>query len=76
METLSVQIPNEGHTVACLLRNKLLEKCEYASCVVKHPQDTFLNIDVTGHDCREKILESAREVQNDINDIIEYISKQ
>ena len=65
---------NEGHTVGCLLRKKLMEKSNFAACVTKHPQDTNLYISLDCDDPDECLLETIREVQHNIQKILDAIA--
>ena len=47
------KIPDQGHTLACLLRATLFEHgATEAACVVLHPQDTDLTVRVRSDDDR------------------------
>lgn len=62
----SVTIPNEGHTLACMLRVPLFNNgAEFASCTVPHPQATDLVVTVHhGTSCRECLVDSLHDVRN------------
>jgi DNA-directed RNA polymerase subunit L len=62
----TIVIPNQGHTLACMLRTLLFEHgAQFASCTVPHPQDQDLVI-VIHHedDCKECLLSSLRELRD------------
>jgi DNA-directed RNA polymerase subunit L len=47
------KIPDQGHTLACLLRALLFEHgATEAACVVLHPQDTDLTVYIRSEDQR------------------------
>jgi|OM-RGC.v1.033382471 DNA-directed RNA polymerase subunit L len=58
---MRVQLPDQGHTLACLLRAALFEQgATEAACVVLHPQDTHLTIDIkTPSDDAHAVLRKA-----------------
>lgn len=44
-------IPNQGHTLASMLRQRLFDNgATYAACLVPHPHDTFLRIEIEADD--------------------------
>jgi len=67
---LEITIPNEGHTVACLLRNRLFDNdAEFAACVVPHPQSKDLIIKVDGVNPVSIIKNSINDARNTISNI-------
>lgn len=59
---MRVQLPDQGHTLACLLRAALFEQgATEAACVVLHPQDIHLTIDIktTSEDDAHAVLRKA-----------------
>ena len=63
MVARTFRIPNEGHTLACMIRHLLFENgAEYAACVVRHPQDDFLDVEVDAEsDSKEVLLSSLHQ---------------
>ena len=58
-------IPNQGHTLACMLRKALFDNgAAFAACIVPHPQDEFLKIVIDAPDCKACLLSSLRDVRN------------
>lgn len=67
MEHRVVDFPRNGHTLGSLLRDKLFANgAEFAACVVPHPQDDFLRVEVRApDDCiRSSLLEVQREIES------------
>ena len=51
-----IQLPEQSHTLACVLRSLLFENgATEAACVVLHPQDTHLTVDIRAEDCFETL---------------------
>jgi DNA-directed RNA polymerase subunit L len=73
MKTYVIQ--NEGHTVASLLRNDLLKKSRFASCIVKHPQDTCLVVQLSIDEPDVCLINTIVEKQEYIHNIIKTIKK-
>ena len=59
MKTFDIQ--NENHTVGCLLRPRLFaEGARFAACIVKHPKDTFMSIQIDADDDKQCILSAVK----------------
>ena len=68
-------IENEGHTLGCMLREKLLESSHFAACVVKHPQDKNLYIKIDCDNPREVILDAVSNAIEELEKIVSIIKK-
>ena len=56
-------IPDQGHTLASMLRHKLFENgAEFAACIVPHPQDTFLRIEIEAPNPKECLTTSIHDL--------------
>ena len=70
----SFTIENESHTVACLLRNRLFEEgATFAACVVKHPQEKKLVINIESEDPQMCLLNSIFSAEQDIDKMIKIV---
>ena len=62
-----IVIPNQGHTLACMLRSALFENmAENASCIVVHPQDTNLKVEIKHKDPKTCLLLALRDVRSEL----------
>ncbi len=68
-------IENEGHTLGCLLREKLLEASHFAACVVKHPQDKKLYIKIDCKNPQEVILDAVSSASEELDQILSTVKK-
>ena len=69
------QIEGEGHTVGCMLRQRLFDEgCTFAACVVKHPEDTHLCIQVESEDPAESIRRAVRRGLSYIDDMLKIVA--
>lgn len=68
-------IENEGHTLGCLLREKLLETSRFAACVVKHPQDKKLYIKIDCENPEEIILDAVSNASAELDNILSAVKK-
>lgn len=66
-------IENEGHTVACLLREKLIDSSEFAACTVRHPLDTSLSIKLDAENPEDTIKHAIFEVQNELDNMLKTL---
>ena len=73
MHEFSIQ--NEGHTVGCLLRERLLETSRFAACIVKHPQDENLIIKIDGDHPRQLILDAVASASETLDDLEKLINR-
>tara|TARA_B100000482_G_C12567239_1_gene282473 strand:+ start:512 stop:784 length:273 start_codon:yes stop_codon:yes gene_type:complete len=68
------EIENEDHTVGCLLRPRLFnEGASFAACVVKHPKDTFISIQIEADDEIDCLLSAITNAHNDLDKMIKYV---
>lgn len=67
-------IPDAGHTLASILRSTLFKHgATFASCIVQHPEDTFLKIEIeTENSCKEVLRSSLVEAKT----LLENYKKQ
>lgn len=62
-----IRIPNQGHTLACMLRHYLFDNgASFAACTVPHPLDTELTVKIqceesTPKECLQSALRDAEE---------------
>ena len=71
---LVLNIPDEGHTVGCLLRNRLfMFGADFAACIVSHPQDKNLLIKVQGENCHEIIKDALDASKKDVNEMLKSV---
>lgn len=68
-------IQNEGHSIGCLLRDKLLLSSRFAACIVKHPQDENLVIKIDAEDPKSVILNAVSEMSCELDKVISVIKK-
>ena len=68
-------IENEGHTVGCLLRERLLETSRFAACIVKHPQDNNLVIKIDGEHPRELILDAVATANETLETLLKIVNR-
>lgn len=67
-------IENEDHTVGCLLRPRLFQEgAKFAACIVKHPKDTFISIQIESDDEKQCLLNAITNAQNDLEKMIKYV---
>lgn len=60
-------IPNQGHTLACMIRAGLFaNNASFASCIVSHPQDTDLSVEIDHSNPKECLLATLRDVRSEI----------
>lgn len=60
MPRLQIRVEDSDHLLACLLRNPLFQEgASFASCIMSHPQDTFLTIEVESDSSPHLLLERA-----------------
>ena len=72
MKTFDIQ--NENHTVGCLLRPRLFaEGARFAACIVKHPKDTFMSIQIDADDDKQCILSAIESAHRDLDNMIKYV---
>ena len=66
-----IVIPDQTHTLACLIRERLFENdAIFAACVVPHPQDTSLTVTIEADDCKKCLQSALREARQDVEGII------
>lgn len=71
---MQFKIQGEGHTVGCLLRNRLFENgATFAACLVKHPQDEFLSINVQAENPKECILDAIHSAEYEIQSMLKLL---
>lgn len=71
----SIVIPEQGHTLACTIRERMFENgAEFAACVVAHPQDTTLKVTIDAPDCKDCIKSSLQDAQNDIENALRAVA--
>ena len=62
-----ITLPNQGHTLACMIRNYLFENgASFAACIVPHPLNTDLTVKIqsetiTPKECLLQSLQDARQ---------------
>ena len=63
-----IVLPNEGHTLASMLREELFAQgATFAACVVPHPLDTSLTVEIQHPvDCKECLLAGLRQVRENL----------
>lgn len=63
-------IPDEGHTLACLIRNYLFENgASFAACTVPHPLDSHLTVKIQCDSTitpKECLLGSLRDAKEEV----------
>ena len=61
------RIENEGHTLACLLREGLFEcGATFAACTVAHPQDTHMTVCVDSDDPPQTLLDAIADATSKV----------
>ena len=72
----SIVIPNQTHTLACLLRHHLFANgASFAACTVPHPLDEDLTITLAHADsCKECLLAALRDARSDVEKCITAIN--
>ncbi len=68
-------LQNEGHTLGCLLREKLLEASHFAACVVKHPQDKNLYIKIDCGNPNEVIHDAISSISEELDKLLSAVKK-
>lgn len=67
MRREEILIPNQGHTLACMIRTGLFENsATETSCVVVHPQDTSLKVEIKHDNPKECLLMALRDARLEI----------
>ena len=57
LKSIRLCIPNEDHTLGCLLRHNLFNNGgEFVACTVPHPQDTRLHVTIQAKDPKRCLL--------------------
>lgn len=70
-----IHIPNQGHTLGCLIRRALFEnEASFASCIVPHPQDTSLKIELVHDDCKKCLLLALRDARAELESYLRVVS--
>ena len=63
MSEIRTDIPDQSYTLGCMIRRNLFDHgASFASCIVPHPQDTFLRVTVqheNPYNCIELALGTA-----------------
>ena len=72
---INITIKDEGHTVACLLRDKLLSSSRFAACIVEHPQENSLTIKIDHENPDDVILDAVLQSFNELDHIISNVQK-
>ena len=74
METYVIK--NQTHTLACLLRHHLFANgASFASCIVPHPLDTDLVINLShSESCKECLLASLRDARVEVEQCIKTVN--
>lgn len=71
-----IVIPNQGHTVACLIRRALFQNnASFASCIVSHPQDTNLNVEIEHSDPKKCLLMALRDAREEIETCLRTVNR-
>lgn len=74
MQREQIVVPNQGHTLACMLRASLLKNdASFASCIVPHPQDEDLTIEIEHRRPRECLLMALRDARAEITSYIRTV---
>lgn len=75
MRREEIIIPDQGHTLACILRRGLFEnEAESASCVVVHPQDTTLKVEIKHEDPKKCLLMALRDARDEIEEYMKSVN--
>lgn len=70
MDTVILDIENEGHTLGCLLRKNLIDtEANISACIVPHPQDNFLRITIQSEQPKENIIDAFQKSLSMIKDM-------
>tara|TARA_B100000945_G_C20376759_1_gene595001 strand:- start:610 stop:918 length:309 start_codon:yes stop_codon:yes gene_type:complete len=75
MDKKEYVIENQGHTIACLLRERLFnEGATFAACIVKHPQDKNLNIVIEADDPKKCLLSAISSAELVLDNMIKAVT--
>lgn len=62
-----IVVPGEGHTLACLIRTALFDNdATFAACVVPHPQDDSLTVEIEASNPKECLLLALRDARAEV----------
>ena len=69
-----IHIPNQGHTLACMIRDLLFEHgANFGACVAPHPQSSDLRVDIEADDCKACLRASLHEARLTVENCLKAI---